>query len=277
MWLWHNGELRGSSEVTVPVYDQGFLYGMGLFETFRTFDGVPFLFDLHWDRLEKSMDALWIDLPYTKQEIVQAIQDVVRQNEAPNLYIRLNVSAGVAPLGLHDGRYSRPNVTLLVKPLPETFEPTEKRLEVIPFPRSRPEAAFRLKSHHYMNNILGKRALVDREAEGLFADEAGRVVEGLVSNIFWVEQDERIWTTPLATGALAGVTRHWLIDTFDVSERDVTFEELEQASEIWLTNSVQQIAPVTAYAGRTYPGKRGDRFTACWSELRRAIESEGTT
>lgn len=277
MWLWHNGELRGSSEVTVPVYDQGFLYGMGLFETFRTFDGVPFLFDLHWDRLEKSMDALWIDLPYTKQEIVQAIQDVVRQNEAPNLYIRLNVSAGVAPLGLHDGRYSRPNVTLLVKPLPETFEPTEKRLEAIPFPRSRPEAAFRLKSHHYMNNILGKRALVDREAEGLFADEAGRVVEGLVSNIFWVEQDERIWTTPLATGALAGVTRHWLIDTFDVSERDVTFEELEQASEIWLTNSVQQIAPVTAYAGRTYPGKRGDRFTACWSELRRAIESEGTT
>ncbi|TCI50767.1 class IV aminotransferase [Exiguobacterium sp. SH0S1] len=276
MWLWHNGELRGSSEVTVPVHDHGFLYGMGLFETFRTFDGVPFLFDLHWDRLEKSMDALWIDLPYTKQEIRQAIQDVVRQNEAPNVYIRLNVSAGVAPLGLHDGRYSRPNVTLLVKPLPDTFEPTEKRLEALPFPRSRPEAAFRLKSHHYMNNILGKRALVDREAEGLFADEAGRVVEGLVSNIFWVEQDGRLWTTPLETGALAGVTRHWLMETFDVLERDVTFKELEQASEIWLTNSVQQIAPVTAYAGRTYPGKQGARFTACWSELRRAIESEGT-
>lgn len=277
MWLWHNGELRGSSEVTVPVYDHGFLYGMGLFETFRTFDGVPFLFDLHWERLEKSMEALWIDLPYTKQEIVQAIQDVVRQNEAPNVYIRLNVSAGIAPLGLYDGRYSRPNVTLLVKPLPKTFEPTEKRLEALPFPRSQPEAAFRLKSHHYMNNILGKRALIDRDAEGLFADEDGYVVEGLVSNIFWVEQDGRVWTTPLSTGALAGVTRHWLIDTFDVLERDVTFEELEQASEIWLTNSVQQIAPVSLYAGRDYPGKRGVRFTACWSELRRAIESEGTT
>lgn len=277
MWLWHNGELRRSAEVTVSVHDHGFLYGMGLFETFRTFGGVPFLFDLHWERLEKSMDALWIDLPYTKREILQAIQDVVRQNEAPNLYIRLNVSAGVAPLGLHDGRYSRPNVTLLVKPLTEKFEPVEKRLEALPLPRSHPEAAFRLKSHHYMNNILGKRALIDREAEGLFADEAGRVVEGLVSNIFWVEQDKSLWTTPLSTGALAGVTRQWLMDTFDVLERDVTFEELERASEIWLTNSVQQIAPVTAYADRTYPGKQGIRFKACWSELRRTIESEGRT
>lgn len=277
MWLWHNGELRGSSEVTVPVYDHGFLYGMGLFETFRTFDGVPFLFDLHWDRLEKSMDALWIDLPYTKQEILQAIQDVVRQNEAPNVYIRLNVSAGVAPLGLHDGRYARPNVTILVKPLLGRFEPMEKRLEAIPFPRSRPETTFRLKSHHYMNNILGKRTLVDPEAEGLFADEAGRVVEGLVSNIFWVEQDGLLWTTPLSTGALAGVTRQWVIETFNVFERDVTFEELAQASEIWLTNSVQQIAPVIAYANQNYPGKHGVHFKACWSELRRVIESEGTT
>ncbi|MFY9856444.1 MAG: aminotransferase class IV [Exiguobacterium chiriqhucha] len=275
MWLWHNGELRGSSEVTIPVEDHGFLYGMGLFETFRTFNGIPFLFDLHWERLEKSLAELWIDLPYTKQEMEQAIQDVVRQNGTPNLYVRLNVSAGVAPLGLYDGRYTRPNVTLLVKPLPESFQPTEKRLEAIPFPRSRPEAAFRLKSHHYMNNILGKRMLVDREAEGLFADDSGHVVEGLVSNIFWVEADQ-LWTTPLATGPLAGVTRRWVMDTFDVKERDVTFAELTQADEIWLTNSVQQIAPVTDYAGNSYPGKDGAKFKACWSVLLHAIEREET-
>ncbi|KGI83943.1 class IV aminotransferase [Exiguobacterium mexicanum] len=275
MWLWHNGELRGSSEVTIPVEDHGFLYGMGLFETFRTFNSIPFLFDLHWERLEKSLAELWIDLPYTKQEMEQAIQDVVRQNGTPNLYVRLNVSAGVAPLGLYDGRYTRPNVTLLVKPLPESFQPTEKRLEAIPFPRSRPEAAFRLKSHHYMNNILGKRMLVNREAEGLFADDSGHVVEGLVSNVFWVEADQ-LWTTPLATGPLAGVTRRWVMDTFEVKERDVTFAELTQADEIWLTNSVQQIAPVTDYAGNSYPGKDGVKFKACWSVLLHAIEREGT-
>lgn len=275
MWLWHNGELRGSSEVTIPVEDHGFLYGMGLFETFRTFDGIPFLFDLHWGRLEKSLAELWIDIPYTKRDIEQAIQDVVRQNGTPNLYVRLNVSAGAAPLGLYDGRYTRPNVTLIVKPLSEPFLPTEKRLEAIPFPRSRPEAAFRLKSHHYMNNILGKRMLTDREAEGLFADEAGRVVEGLVSNIFWVEHGQ-LWTTPLETGALAGVTRHWVMETFHVQERNVTFDELVEADEIWLTNSVQQIAPVTDYAGKKYPGKDGSKFKACWVKLLHAIERNET-
>lgn len=275
MWLWHNGELRGSSEVMIPVEDHGFLYGMGLFETFRTFDGTPFLFDLHWERLEKSLAELWIDLPYTKQEIEQAIQDIVHQNGIPNLYVRLNVSAGVAPLGLYDGRYTRPNVTLLAKPLLDSFQPVEKRLEAIPFPRSRPEATFRLKSHHYMNNILGKRLLVDREAEGLFADDLGRVVEGLVSNIFWIEANQ-LWTTPIATGPLAGVTRHWLMDTFDVKERDVTFAELARADEIWLTNSVQQIAPVTEYAGNSYPGKDGSEFKVCWATLLHAIERGGT-
>ncbi|MCT4796366.1 MAG: aminotransferase class IV [Exiguobacterium sp.] len=277
MWLWHNGELRGSDEVCIPVSDHGFLYGMGLFETFRTFDGKPFLFDAHWERLTDSLDALWIDLPYRKRDIEQAIQDVVRQNDAPNLYIRLNVSAGVAPLGLHDGRYGRPNVTLLVKPLAEAFAPVEKRLEALPFPRSRPEAAFRLKSHHYMNNILGKRALIDREAEGLFADESGSVVEGLVSNVFWTERDGRLFTTPLSSGALAGVTRKWVMETFDVSERAVTFEELAEAEEIWLTNSIQQIAPVTDFSGRRFPGKEGARFTEVWQRVLKTIEKESAT
>ncbi|MCT4784385.1 MULTISPECIES: aminotransferase class IV [Exiguobacterium] len=274
MWLWHNGELRGSEEVSVPVYDHGFLYGMGLFETFRTFNGKPFLFDAHWERLTHSLEALWIDLPYRKQDIEQAIQAVVEQNAAPNLYIRLNVSAGVAPLGLHDERYERPNVTLLVKPLAEAFTPVEKRLEALPLPRSRPEAAFRLKSHHYMNNILGKRALMDREAEGLFADELGHVVEGLVSNVFWTERDGRLFTTPLSSGALAGVTRQWVMETFDVSEQDVTFQELAEAEEIWLTNSVQQIAPVTEFYGRHFPGKEGTRFMEAWRHVMKTIEKE---
>lgn len=267
MWYWHNGEVVRRSEVQIPIEDHGFLYGMGLFETFRTFHFVPFLFDSHWDRLVKSMEELWIDLPYSKEEIHEAIREVGVRNDAPNLYIRLNVSAGVAPLGLYNGRYTQPNVTLIVKRLPETMEPQEKRLEALPFPRSRPEAAFRLKSHHYMNNILGKRALSDQQAEGLFADEKGFVVEGLVSNVFWVGADDVIYTTPLSSGALAGVTRKWVIDTFEVVERRVTFEELERASEIWMTNSIQQIAPVTHYANLVYPGKDGERFKDCWSTL----------
>lgn len=277
MWYWHNGELIHKSAVSIPVEDHGFLYGMGLFETFRTFDCVPFLFDLHWERLERSLNELWIDMPYTKNQIRDAIRQVSLKNDESNLYIRLNVSAGVAPLGLHSGRYKQPNVTLIVKPLTEPFQPQEKRLEALPFPRSRPEATFRLKSHHYMNNILGKRALSDQQAEGLFADEAGCVVEGLVSNIFWVESDDVIYTTPLSSGALAGVTRQWMIDTFDVVEKDVTFDGLERASEIWMTNSVQQIAPVTHYANRVYPGKDGERFKQCWSTLLRSIQQEDVT
>ena len=274
MWYWHNGELVRPDEARVSIEDHGFLYGMGLFETFRTYAFIPFLFDLHWERLVKSMNELWIDFPYTKEQIEEAIQVVGRKNNASNLYIRLNVSAGVAPLGLYEGRYGRPNVSLIVKTLPDTFVPQEKRLEPIPFPRSRPEASFRLKSHHYMNNILGKRVLQDRQAEGLFADEEGHVVEGLVSNVFWVDEKGQLCTTPLSSGALAGVTRQWMLKTFDVIERTVTFEELERASEIWMTNSIQQIAPVTHYANRLYPGKQGERFKACWSTLMHAIRQE---
>ncbi|MBR2757961.1 MAG: aminotransferase class IV, partial [Exiguobacterium sp.] len=244
---------------------------MGLFETFRTYEFVPFLFDAHWERLMKSLDELWIDFPFMKEEIGTAIQQLCRQNDAPDLYIRLNVSAGVAPLGLYAGRYKTPNVTLIVKPLSSEVVPQEKRVEPIPFPRSRPEAAFRLKSHHYMNNILGKRTLQDQGAEGLFADEHGHVVEGLVSNIFWVGPDDRLYTTPLSSGALAGVTRQWVIDHFSVVEQPVTFEELAVAKEIWMTNSIQQVAPVTHYGKLRYPGKDGVRFNEVWAKLVRSI------
>ena len=271
MWYWHNGEVIEREKVWIPVEDHGFLYGMGLFETFRTYNSVPFLFDAHWERLMKSLDELWIHFPYTKADIEAAIQQLCRQNDAPNLYIRLNVSAGVAPLGLHAGRYEAPNVTMIVKPLPEAVEPQEKRVEAIPFPRSRPEAAFRLKSHHYMNNILGKRTLQDQDAEGLFADEQGYVVEGLVSNIFWVGSDDVLCTTPLSSGALAGVTRNWVMKHFPVVEQPITFAELAVAKEIWMTNSIQQIAPVTHYQDHHYPGKDGSRFKEVWAKLVRSL------
>ncbi|WP_214822451.1 MULTISPECIES: aminotransferase class IV [unclassified Exiguobacterium] len=271
MWYWHNGQLTERDNVNISVEDHGFLYGMGLFETFRTYHAIPFLFDAHWERLMRSLDELWIDFPYTKKEIEMAIQHLCRQNESPDLYIRLNVSAGVAPLGLYAGRYETPNVTLIAKPLSSEVVPQEKRVEPIPFPRSRPEAAFRLKSHHYMNNILGKRALQDPDAEGLFADEQGCVVEGLVSNIFWIGSDNVLYTTPLSSGALAGVTRQWLIDCFSVVERSVTFDELNDAKEIWMTNSIQQVAPVTHYRNLRYPGKDGERFKEVWAELVRSI------
>ncbi|WP_214701498.1 MULTISPECIES: aminotransferase class IV [unclassified Exiguobacterium] len=271
MLYWHNGDVVEQEKVLIPVEDHGFLYGMGLFETLRTYNFVPFLFDAHWERLNKSMEALWIDFPYTKAEIETAIQRLCRQNDAPNLYIRLNVSAGVAPLGLYAGRYETPNVTMIVKPLPTEVVPQEKQVEPIPFPRSRPEVAFRLKSHHYMNNILGKRALQNPDAEGLFADENGHVVEGLVSNIFWVGPDDVLYTTPLSSGPLAGVTRKWVMEHFSVVEQSVTFEELSVAKEIWMTNSIQQIAPVTQYGDHSFPGKDGVRFKEAWTELIRSL------
>ncbi|WP_215145753.1 aminotransferase class IV [Exiguobacterium qingdaonense] len=271
MWYWHNGSLVERENVSIPIEDHGFLYGMGLFETFRTYDDVPFLFDDHWERLMESLNELWIDFPYTKAEIKTAIQQLCRQNNEPNLYIRLNVSAGVAPLGLYAGRYEAPNVTMIVKPLPKAIVPQEKQIEPIPFPRSRPEAAFRLKSHHYMNNILGKRVLENPDAEGLFADEDGYVVEGLVSNIFWVGREGGLYTTPLSSGALAGVTRKWVMEHFSVVEQPVTFEELYVAKEIWMTNSIQQIAPVTHYRDHHYPGKDGSRFKEVWAKFVRSL------
>lgn len=271
-----NGKVVPIDQAAVSVMDHGFLYGMTLFETMRTYGGRPFLLERHMERLKSACKVLGIDYRMDTVQAERHIREVMMANGLKEAYVRYTVSAGENGFGLPIGEYVRPNVVVLVKPLPvwqdELYE-QGKPLQLLRTRRSGPEAAVRFKSGQYMNNIVAKRELAQLSgsvlgAEGLMLDQNGHVSEGIVSNVFFV-QDGRLYTPDLSTGILPGITRQWVIELagqadIHVEEGKYEWERLWQADEVFLTTSVQELVPVTTLIdteGRTKQvgsGQAGD-------------------
>ncbi len=250
-----NGVITPIEQAVVSVMDHGFLYGMGLFETMRTYNGRPFLLDRHLRRLQGSCDSLGIRWSAHVQQVEQQMQQLMEANDLTEAYLRYTVSAGEDILGLPSGEYTEPNVILYAKalPSPSSARPTKslRRLHTV---RNTPEGDIRLKSLHYMNSILGKRELAlyaDEPAaavEGLMLTAEGHLAEGIVSNLFFIK-DNCIYTPSVDTGILPGITRAWLIELAEqkgltVEKGLYTWEQLVQADEVFVTNSVQEMVPV---------------------------------
>ena len=251
-----NGRLVREQEAVVSVYDHGFLYGMGVFETFRTYRGRPFLLREHLARLEFSCKQLGIIYEPDPDKIYAEIRRLLTANQLDDAYIRFTVSAGMQPLGLPGSSYEHPNAVIYIKPLPEYDSPvyeTGKKLQLLRLRRSTPEGEIRLKSFHYMNNILAKRELNSypwaSDAEGLFLDHRGYVTEGIVSNVFFVKAGT-VHTPSPETGLINGITRQYVINMLRaegsiVSEGWYFWKDLLEAEEVFITNSIQEIVPVT--------------------------------
>lgn len=250
-----NGAICEHGEAVISVYDHGFLYGVGLFETFRTYGGRPFLLEPHMARLSQSCEELGIRYNPDGCAAESLIARLLEVNGLTDAYIRYSVSAGVDVLGLPSADYTNPSVIVYVKPLPAKDERTYaegKPIQLLELRRSSPEGAVRHKSFHYMNNILAKREMSRYEwavgAEGIFLDGNGRVAEGIVSNLFWIK-GRVLYTPSLDTGILPGITRQFVIDLaarlgFTVCEGLYEWSELMEADEAFLTNSIQEIVPV---------------------------------
>ncbi len=188
-----NGTILDAQEAVISVYDHGFLYGLGLFETFRTYGGgQPFLLERHLERLKCACIELGIRYKPDGEQLRNWLRGLMDANGLEEAYVRLTVSAGEGELGLPVGDYTRPNVLLLVKPLPAhspQLDRTGKELRLLRTPRNTPEGETRYKSLHYMNNILAKRELSATDAptgtEGLMCTREGYLAEGIVSNLFF--------------------------------------------------------------------------------------------
>ena len=256
MKLWWNGTIIDETEAVIPITDHGFLYGIGLFETFRTYGGGrAFRLDRHVERLRAGCEELRIAYAPDAEAIREAVMETLRANGLEDGYVRWSVSAGSAPLGLPSAAgYAAPNVIIMAKSLPpENASP--KELHLLKLPRSGPEGgAVRRKSFHYMNNILGKWELAARtsssQAEGLFADGQGTLVEGIVSNVFWAK-DGTLFTPSIDTGCLPGITRDVIIELARASGLSVVegrfgWGRIAGADEAFVTNSVQEATPVGA-------------------------------
>lgn len=253
-----NGALCASDKAVISVYDHGFLYGMGVFETFRTYGGRPFLLPEHLERLAAGARELGIPYKPDLVRLTALVKDLLQANTLADAYFRLSVSAGEEPLGLPGDSYSRPAEILYVKPLPPERNPAEwaagRPLQLLETRRNTPEGERRLKSFHYMNSIFGKRELARYPwatgAEGVFLDDCGFISEGTVSNLFFI-QGGTLYTPAAETNILEGITRDWVLRHaaeagLEVEEGFYTWEMLLEADEIFLTNSVQELMPVTS-------------------------------
>lgn len=253
-----NDEVIDAKKASVSVLDHGLLYGIGLFETFRTYGGVPFLLERHLARIAEGCKELGIPFNPSVEHLLDWIRRVMDKNELKEAYIRYTITAGEDILGLPSADYQKPNHLLYIKALPkmpDKLYSEGKELQLLTLRRNTPEGPVRFKSLHYMNNILAKRELrgyasAAYGAEGLMLTSQDFIAEGIVSNIFFVQKG-KLYTPDLSTGILPGITREMVIELacaagISVEEGAYYLERLLTADEVFLTNSVQEIVPVTA-------------------------------
>jgi 4-amino-4-deoxychorismate lyase len=288
-----NGQVVDEQEAVISVFDHGFLYGMGCFETFRTYGGTPFLFHEHMDRLERSCREIGIRIKVDRPAMLDHLHELTKVNGFEEAYIRCSVSAGQGIVGLPSEDYIHPNTIIYMKALPALGAiegPQDRALQVLNLPRNTPEGSVRIKSFHYMNNILAKREMSaypwSAGAEGLFLTSDGLVAEGIVSNVFMVRQG-KVYTPSLRTGILPGITRAFIMQLLDraeestpVIERDYGIETWTTADEIFLTNSIQEIVAVDRVydqAGKMLWRREGDATMTnqLFAKYRAATQTQG--
>ena len=262
MWCWMNGEYMCAEDMKISPFDHGFLYGAGFFETFRTYSGHAWLFERHMERLRTALAEYRIAMPYEDADILAAVQRLDMLNGGEDGYFRLNVSAGVHDIGLAPSAYIAPNVILFRKELAQTVHGTEKKAVWLETPRNRPESVVRHKSHNFLNNVRGRLELPSlKELEGLFLTEEGYVAEGVTSNVFWMNEGT-LFTPSIETGILPGTTRAFVIELarslgIDVCEGFYGKADAEGADELFVTNAVQEIVPLSEIEGIPLPGASG--------------------
>ncbi|WP_246946058.1 aminodeoxychorismate lyase [Bacillus pinisoli] len=255
MYIYINGRIIKEEEAQISIFDHGFMYGLGLFETFRVYQGHSFLFFDHMSRLRKSLNELDIKWDLTNEELLQIVQELLAQNKLQDAYIRLNVSAGPSSLGLPMEAYTSPTTIIYIKPIPKMV--SEKEGVFLETIRNTPEGKYRLKSHHYLNNILGKKEIGQAPTkEGIFFTKEGNLAEGIVSNLFWVK-DGVVYTPHIDTGILNGITRQFVLRLLDKNgiryeEGFYKKEQIMNSDEVFVTNSIQEITPLTFIDGQPF-------------------------
>jgi branched-chain amino acid aminotransferase len=254
MKVWLNGELVDTEDAKLTVYDHGTLYGDGVFEGIRIYNGRIFQCKAHVDRLYASAKQIRLAIPCTKQEIEDAMQETMRANGTENGYIRLVVTRGAGTLGVSPFKCAEPNVFVIADQIAlYPKEMYEQGMAVIVAKTIRTSARMLspgIKSLNYLNNILAKIEAVDAGvAEAIMLNEQGNVAEGTGDNLFIVE-DSRAITPPLSAGILAGITRDVVLSLaprqgVPAAEEDISSERLRRAEECFLTGTAAEVIAVT--------------------------------
>lgn len=258
-----NGELVEKEDAKISVFDHGLLYGDGVFEGIRIYHARAFRLTAHIDRLWRSAKAIMLEIPMSREEMADAVENTVRANSVDVSYIRLVVTRGVGTLGLSPAKCSDPSVIIIADHVSlYSQEMYDNGLEVITAAtvKNHPGAIDpRIKSLNYLNSILAKiEALNAGVMEAIVFNTSGYVTECTGDNIFTVECGV-LKTPPLAAGILEGITRGVVMELateagIPVSEENMTRYDLFNADECFLTGTAAEIIPVVKIDRRTIGG-----------------------
>lgn len=256
--VWVNGRLVEHARASISVFDRGFMYGDGLFETMRAYGGRVFMIDEHLDRLFRSLKSVRIKVPGLKSFYKSEIYRLLRANGLTSAYIRLTVTRGEGRFGIEYKDLSKPNIVIIAKEFtnyPEAMYEKGISARVVTARQNDLSPLARVKSLNFMNYILARF-----EAKDMGSDEAvvlnsnGFVAESPTSNIFIVK-DLNLITPAISSGALPGITRQLIMELascakLKVVEKAVRPEHLVKSDEIFLTNTLAEVLPVTRFNGK---------------------------
>jgi branched-chain amino acid aminotransferase len=281
-----NGRMFDREHAVISVFDHGFLYGEGIYETLRTYNGEPFLFDRHMRRLRNSASMLALDIPLSDGEIDGRFREVMRAADLGvddrEAYLRILVTRGIGELTYDPAACPTPSVVIIAKPHVETpAEAFERgvRVALVGVVRNHPGSVNPIiKSNNLLNNALAMQEAVKRGAfEGIMRNYRGELAECTTANLF-VVKDGMALTPPIDAGLLAGVTRAFVFELgaeigVPVREQVLRDSDLLGADEAFLTSTTRELVPITRVDEHTIgDGRPGPIAAALLAAFRKSAQ-----
>jgi branched-chain amino acid aminotransferase len=277
--IYLDGKLVPKHEATVSVFDHGFLYGDGVFEGIRVYEGNVFRLAEHVDRLYESARTIGLQVPMERTEMIDAVRRTVAANEKEDAYVRVVVSRGPGDLGIDPAKCRKPTVVIIVDTIAMyPHEVYDYGLDLVTASVRRiPMESLdpRVKSLNYLNNILARLEATNAGClEALMLNHQGLVAECTGDNVFIVRHG-RLETPALTQGALGGITRQVVLEIahavgVEARETELALHDVYNADECFLTGTAAEIVPVVTVDGRTIgDGRPGALTRLLTAEFRR--------
>jgi len=283
-----DGSYHPKSQAKISVFDHGLLYGDGIFEGIRAYNGSVFKLKEHVDRLYRSAHMIMLEIPMTKEHIIQAVLETLRKNNLKDSYIRLVITRGVGDLGLNPTLCAKPTIIIITDTIAlHKVEAKEKGVTaMLSWVKRDPVDAtsHEIKSLNYLNSILAKiEANIAGVDEAICLDKNGFICEGVAENIF-IAKNGKLFTPPSYTGALPGITAEEVTKLarrlgHEVKEKNITPYELFNAEEAFFTGTGAEIIPVVEINKRIInSGKPGPITKRLMAEFSKVVldPKEGT-
>jgi branched-chain amino acid aminotransferase len=276
-----NGRITSGADAVVSVFDHGFLYGEGIYETMRTYSGRPFLYERHVRRLRNSARMILLELPFSDDELAVRIADTMAASALGGVeaYVRVLVTRGVGELTYDPLATPHASVIIIVKPHvdpgPEMYE-RGVRVVIVEVVRNHPGTVSpMIKSNNLLNCALAAQEAIRRGGfEGIMRNYRGELSECTTSNLFIVKGGAAL-TPPLESGLLPGITREFLFDVgrevgIDVQEQVLRDDDLFAADEVFLTSTTRELLPIVTVDDRSIgSGRPGPVTKELLEEFRR--------